>query len=142
MSKQLYLKIQTRHEELEDVATAVEEFGTEEDWPLDLVFKVNLVLEEIVINVMNYAHDEGLHPIEITLTSAADSLTIEVVDDGRPFDPLTDAPEPNTTADLQDRNVGGLGVHFVREMMDDVSYRREDGKNRLTMVALLANRAN
>lgn len=109
----------------------------EADWPLDLVFKVNLALEELVLNVMNYGHDDGLHEIDIKLVSEENSLTIEIVDDGRPFDPLNDAPIPDVNAELEDRTIGGLGIHFVRKMMDDVRYRREEGKNHLTLVTSL-----
>jgi len=134
----LRLKVETRHDELDRVTAAIEDFALEADWPLDLAFKVNLALEEIVINVMNYGHDDGLHEIDITLTTEEDSLTIEIVDDGRPFDPLHDAPIPDVNAELEDRNIGGLGIHFVRKMMDDVRYRREEGKNHLTLVTSLA----
>ena len=134
MSSELRLKIETKRDELDRVSETIEEFGLQEDWPLDLVFKVSLALEEIVINVMNYGHDDGLHEVEIILSCKDESLTIDVVDDGRAFDPLNDAPKPNVTAELEDRNIGGLGVHLVRKMMDDVRYRREQGKNHLTMV--------
>ena len=134
MSTQLSLEIETKHEELGRVSSAVEEFGHQENWPPDLVFKVNLALEEVVVNVINYGHEDGLHNVEITFTASAETLTIEVVDDGRPFDPLTEAPRPDLSGELEDRRIGGLGVHLVREMMDDVGYRREEGKNILTMV--------
>ena len=138
MGSELNLKVETRRDELDRVSTAIESFGLEADWPIDLVFKVNLALEELVINVMNYGHDGGLHEIDITLTSDENSLTIEIVDDGRPFDPLHDAPRPDVNAELEDRDIGGLGIHFVRKMMDDVRYRREEGKNHLTLVTSLA----
>ena len=137
MGTKLHLKVETRHDELDRVSAAIEEFAEEAEWPLDLVFKVNLALEEIVINVMNYGHDDGLHEIDITLTTEENSLTIEIVDDGRPFDPLHDAPKPDVNAELEDRDIGGLGIHFVRKMMDDVRYRREEGKNHLTLVTSL-----
>ena len=138
MSTELRLKVETRHDELDRVSAAIEDFALEADWPLDLAFKVNLALEEVVINVMNYGHEDGLHEIDIILTTEEDSLTIEIVDDGRPFDPLHDAPIPDVNAELEDRNIGGLGIHLVRKMMDDVRYRREEGKNHLTLVTSLA----
>ena len=138
MSTELRLRVETRHDELDRVSAAIEDFALEADWPLDLAFKVNLALEEVVINVMNYGHDDGLHEIDIILTTEEDSLTIEIVDDGRPFDPLHDAPIPDVNAELEDRNIGGLGIHLVRKMMDDVQYRREEGKNHLTLVTSLA----
>ena len=138
MGTELHLKVETKQDELDRVSTAIEDFGLQADWPLDLVFKVNLALEEVVINVMNYGHDDGLHEIEISLFSDENALTIEIVDDGRPFDPLHDAPRPNVTGELEDRNIGGLGIHLVRKMMDDVRYRREQGKNHLTLKTSIA----
>ncbi len=58
-------------------------------------------------------------------------VTVEITDDGRSFDPLTEAPEPDLDSSLNERRIGGLGVFFVRSMMDDLQYRREQGKNHL-----------
>lgn len=134
VASELHLTIETKQEELDRVSAQIEDFGMESDWPLDLVFKVNLVLEEIVINVINYGHDGGQHAVDISLVTDDDALTIDILDDGRPFDPLHDAPQPDVDAELEDRKIGGLGIHIVRKLMDDVRYSRENGKNRLTMV--------
>ena len=112
----------------------IEELGRQDDWPDELVFRVNLALEELGLNIMDYGLEDAQQVIEITLTSDDDSLVIEIVDEGRPFDPLTEAPAPDLDGPVEDRRVGGLGVHLVRTMMDDMQYRREQGKNRLTLV--------
>ena len=135
MSATLSLTVKTQAEELARITAAVEDFGEQEDWPPDLVFRVNLVLEELGMNIMNHGHDEGLHEFGITLVSEDDSLTIEIIDDGRPFDPLHDAKQPDVGAAIEDRPIGGLGIYFVHEMMDEMQYRREDGKNHLTLVS-------
>ena len=119
--------------ELERLANAVEEFAERESWAPEVVFRVNLVLEELVINVMTHGSDEGLAEIEVIVTSSEDLVSIRLSDNGVAFDPLTDAPEPEVTGSVEDRHVGGLGVHLVRTMMDNVSYRRERGRNLLTM---------
>ena len=126
-----------QEEILQLIATEVEELGQREAWPDSLVFKVNLVLEELGINVLSYGGEKGgPHPeIEIVITSEDDSLTIEVSDDGKPFNLLLEAPEPDVDAKIEDRSIGGLGVHLVQSMMDDLSYQHTGGKNRLTMVA-------
>ena len=131
---ELNLTIENRIEELRRLASLVEEFGAGENWPPDLVFQVNLVLEEVAINVINYGHDGGLHEIEIALTSELDALTIEVIDDGRAFDPTEDAKVPDVTLPMEERPVGGLGVYLVRTMMDEMRYRREGGRNHLTLL--------
>ena len=134
MSEQLKLKVETNPSELERISAAVEDIGQRENWPAQFIFRVNLVLEELGLNIMSYGYDEGLHEFEIALTSEADVLRIEVTDDGRPFDPLNEAPEPDLDASVDDRQVGGLGIHLVRTMVDEMSYRREQDKNHLTLV--------
>jgi len=135
VSARLSLKVKTDPSELERITAAVEDFGAQEDWAPDLVFRVNLVLEELGMNIMNHGYDEGLHEFDITLVSEDDSLTIEIVDDGRPFDPLHDAKQPDVGAAIEDRPIGGLGIYFVHEMMDEMHYEREQGRNHLTLVS-------
>ncbi|MYA59512.1 MAG: ATP-binding protein [Chloroflexi bacterium] len=130
--------IETRLEELNRLTEAVENLGEEDNWSPALVGKVNLVLEELAINTINHGHDGGLHDISITFSSTKDALTIEMVDDGKPFDPLTDAPVPDVNAPMEERPIGGLGVFLVRKLMDELTYRREEGRNHLTLVAYRA----
>ena len=59
---------------------------------------------------------------------------IEISDDGQPFNPLKDAPKPDLEAALEDRPIGGLGIHLVLTMMDEMHYRRENERNHLTLV--------
>lgn len=134
MSAKLHLTVETRLEEMERLSSAIEDLGRGDDWPADLSFQVNLVLEELWLNVVNHGHDDGFHEVEIELTSEAEAVTIETTDDGKPFDPLNDAPEPDLKGPLNDRTVGGLGIHLVRTMMDEMRYRREGGKNHLLLV--------
>ncbi len=137
MSAKLTLNIERSHDELGRITDAVDDLGHREDWSNDLLFRVHLVLEELVLNIIDYGFDDGKddHELVVVLMSEDDNLTIEITDDGIPFDPLHDAKVPDTDAPLEDRPIGGLGVHLVRTMMDEVSYRWEDGKNHLTLVA-------
>ncbi len=130
--------IETRLEELTRLTEVVENLGEQEDWSLALVGKVNLVLEELAMNTINHGHDEGLHEITVTFNSTDEALTIDVVDDGKPFDPLHDAPIPDVNAPIHERPIGGLGVYLVRKLMDELTYRREEGRNHLTLVAYRA----
>ena len=134
MSARLHLKLAARPEELQRINTALEEFGEGEDWPPKLLYRVNLALEELGLNVMTHGQEAGASELEVIVTSEAETITIEIVDDGPRFDPLQDAPLPDIEADLPERPIGGLGIHLVRTMMEEVSYRYEDGKNRLTLV--------
>ena len=138
MSAELSLKVETRVAELERISAAVKAFGEQQNWPANLIFKVTLVLEELGINIMNNGYDDGLHEFEIVLTSEPDTLRVEVLDDGRPFDPLNDAPIPDLESSLDDRPVGGLGIYLVRSMVDRMHYRRTGDQNRLTLEINLA----
>ena len=142
MSEKLSLKFEpasgsSQDDILQHIASEVEELGQRESWPDSLVFKVNLVLEEVGINILSYGGETGgpWPEFEIVIASEDDSLIIEVSDEGRPFDPFNDAPKPSIDAAIEDRNVGGLGIHLVKTMMDDTSYQHSGGRNRLTMVA-------
>ena len=138
MGRRRTLTIETRLEELTRLAESVEKLGEEDEWPLALVGKVNLVLEELAINTINHGHDSGLHEISFTFNSTEKALTIEMVDDGKRFDPLTDAPVPDVNAPMDERPIGGLGVFLVRKLMDELTYRRDEGRNHLTLVAYRA----
>ena len=134
MSAKLRLTIETRLDELERLSTTIEDLGRDDNWSFDLSFQVNLVLEELWLNVVNHGHEDGFHEVEIELTSEAESLTVEITDEGKPFNPLNEAPAPDVTASLEDRSMGGLGLHLVRTLMDELRYRREGGRNHLTLV--------
>ena len=99
----------------------------------DLVFSLNLVLEEAVINVIQYAYpqDED-HTIELTAEQKNEQLVFTLKDVGIPFD-STKVSAPDTDLAMEDRQIGGLGIYFVRQLMDEVTYKREDGMNVLTM---------
>ena len=131
MTSPVFLKIAPNHDQLELIPAAVEEFAERDNWPPDLVFKLNLVLEELGVNIVNYSGATG--DIEISLASDSERVTVEITDDGRPFNPLIDQESPDVSAPLGDRPIGGLGIHLVRSMMDEMRYSREDGRNKLAI---------
>ena len=134
MSAKLSLTMGFEAADLPRIQSAIGEFSREQDWPPDIEFQVDLVLEELVLNVVNHGSRGGEGEINIELVSDPEAVIIQIIDDGRPFDPLTDAPEPDTESGIDDRAVGGLGIHLVRTMMDDVTYRREENKNYMRLV--------
>ena len=135
MSETLTLNVKSDRAELEQVIDVMDGLAEREEWAPDFTYRVHLALEELVLNVMDYGYDDGAQDIEIHLTSDADAITIEIVDSGRPFDPLSDAPQPDLDAPVEERRVGGLGVHLVKTLMDRMDYKRENEQNRLTVVA-------
>lgn len=122
--------------ELERLAEAFDDFADRHEVSDQARFQLQLCLEEMVLNVINYGFDDDAeHEIHVDFDFQIDSrtITVNILDDGRRFDPLTEVPEPDVDAKLEDRTVGGLGVHFVRTFMDGASYHHERGKNRLTL---------
>ncbi len=127
-------RIEANLDELRQVAAATEDIGLQENWSPAVVHQVDLAIEEIGNNIVRHGLDGGPGVIEITFTSDAEAITIEIADDGRPFNPLTDAPKPDLEAGLEDRPIGGLGIHLVLTMMDEMHYKREKERNHLTLV--------
>ena len=94
---------------------------------------MQVALDEILTNILNYAYtDQGEHEIRIRLRIVDDALEAMIEDDGKPFNPLQIAP-PDVRAPLRERKIGGVGVHFVKNLMNEVSYDRVDGRNRLVL---------
>jgi serine/threonine-protein kinase RsbW len=96
-------------------------------------FQINLALEEAFTNVLSYGLPEhGGRFIKIAITTAQGVLNVRVEDDGKPFNPLN-AREPTLQYDIENCGIGGLGIHLIKQVMDDVRYERYRNKNVLTM---------
>lgn len=135
MSATLHLRVRNRIEELPGVSEAVEALAEEQGWAPDLTYAVVLGLEEVATNVVRHGGgEEGGSEIEIEVASSDDEIRVEVRDSGKAFDPFHEAPEPDLDAGVEERKIGGLGVHFVKMLMDETSYSREAGRNHVTMV--------
>jgi sigma-B regulation protein RsbU (phosphoserine phosphatase) len=95
--------------------------------------QLNLALEEAVVNVMSYAYPAGTKgDINIEAEANDRRLKFIVSDSGVPFDPTAKA-EVDTSLSVEERPIGGLGIHLVRQIMDSINYERVDGKNILTL---------
>lgn len=99
-----------------------------------LLYQIRLVCEEIIVNVINYAYPESTGNVRVSYNVPDDSreLTIVIYDSGIPFDPLA-KDDPDINLPLNERKIGGLGIFMVRQSMDTVSYKRENGMNVLTL---------
>ncbi len=92
-----------------------------------------LAFDELLSNIIYYAYrDEDEHIIEIQIDLTGDAITATITDDGIPFDPFQ-SEEPDTTVAMEAREIGGLGIHLVRQIIDHVDYDRLDGKNVVTL---------
>jgi len=94
---------------------------------------LNLAVEEAVVNVMQYAYPAGTQGnLDIEASFNAEELKLVISDAGTPFDPTTKS-EADVTSDVENRSIGGLGIHLIRQIMDSVTYERVNGKNVLTL---------
>ena len=96
------------------------------------LFAVELVTEEAVINVFNYAYPHGEGKVRLRCMEDGDRFVIEVTDWGVPFE-ATALSDPDVTSPLEERPVGGLGIHLIKKMSDEMRYTREDGRNVLKL---------
>jgi anti-sigma regulatory factor (Ser/Thr protein kinase) len=135
VSAKLTIKIEPDNFDLDAIFAEVETLAEREEWAAGLTFRVNLALEELTLNTMTHGRHDELEAIEVILDSEEDALTIEITDNGLPFNPLEDAPDPSVDGSLQDRDVGGLGVYLVHTLMDEMQYKRAEGRNCLTLKA-------
>jgi sigma-B regulation protein RsbU (phosphoserine phosphatase) len=123
--------------DLDEVQRAIEHFGNFADdinLPEALVNVLNMVFDELLANIISYGYlDDDEHLIEIKLDCSSDRMILLLSDDGKPFNPLSLA-SPDTSASLEDREIGGLGIHLVKSMMDSVEYQRQQNKNVLTLL--------
>jgi serine/threonine-protein kinase RsbW len=119
--------------EIGKLAQFIEEIGEDFSLSPDIVFNLNLVLEEAVVNVINYAYPKEEHQsIYLSAKLLEDSIVFVLTDTGLEFDP-TKAPDADITLSADDRPIGGLGIFLIRQIMNQVKYERIDGKNVLTL---------
>ena len=127
------IRIAADVKEIERLNRLVRQFGELHDVPSRTLYAVNLALDELVTNVVLYGFDDPTgREVLINIATAGTELTASVADDGKEFNPLT-VKTPDLNAGLAERDLGGLGIHLVRSLMDHVNYQREGAKNVLTV---------
>ena len=129
----LTLTLVNQPSEIERACTAVEEFVAARGLSPDVGYALALTLDEVVANVIRHGYagtDE--HTIRVRLWHEPDMLTMQVEDDAKAFNPLL-APPPDLDVPIDRRPIGGLGIHIMRTMMDDLEYKRVNGQNLLTV---------
>ena len=97
------------------------------------VSRVELAAEEALVNIFRYAYPEAPGDVEMICSSEEGHFAVEIVDSGIPFDP-TAMPHPKAVDGVHEREPGGLGIYFIKKMMDEVRYRRDKDRNILTLI--------
>lgn len=126
---------------LEDVQVAIQRFETfaeETDLAFPIVMKASIVFDELLSNIVKYGFmDKNEHFIEISVELESNKLLISFSDDGIPFNPFQTVP-PDLSLPVEEREIGGLGIHLVRELMNEYGYKRNVNRNVVTMCKYLS----
>lgn len=119
--------------ELEALSKHLNKFGRLTGLSEACITDVNICLDELFTNIVSYGFEDDLeHIIRFTMDLDSQVLTLSIEDEGIPFNPL-EKKAPEIPVDLIDVRIGGLGIHIVRKLMDDIRYKRKQGKNKLTL---------
>jgi serine/threonine-protein kinase RsbW len=138
MKRDYCFELKSKLSELQTLCRHLEDCGDVMELPQKCLLEINLGLDELFTNIISYGFgDESEHQIKFSLAKDRETLVVQVEDDGIPFNPL-DAAGPVESQDLDSINIGGLGIHLVKEVMDDIDYQRVEGKNKLILKKCVA----
>ncbi len=126
--------IEARRENLDQVLGFMDAHLERRDCPMKVMLQLDIAVEELFVNIANYAYGDQVGQAVIRLQEEHDpeGISITFIDEGMPFDPLA-KPDPDVTLGAMDRSIGGLGIYMVKKSMDDMKYRYEDNRNILTI---------
>ena len=123
--------------ELETLCQHLNKFGQDAALSEACITDVNICLDELFTNIVCYGFEDDLeHMTRFSMQLNSNVLTISIEDEGVPFNPL-EMEDPEIPADLIDVRIGGLGIHIIKKLMDDICYERKQGKNKLTIIKLI-----
>ena len=119
--------------ELDTLCENLEKYGRQIGLSSKMVFELNLALDELFTNIISYGlKDDRDHLIRITLTPEKEMLCLCVEDDGIAFDP-TEFDQPDVSCSVSQCKIGGLGIHIINKLMDEICYERCGNKNILQL---------
>ncbi len=130
----MQLRIKAQVENIDVLTEFINEQLEGMDCPLKAIMQIDIALDELFSNVCNYAYDEKIGDVLVTLEELEDQnmVSISLIDAGKPFDPLSLA-DPDVTLSLHERAIGGLGIFMVKRTMDELTYEYREGNNIVTI---------
>ena len=134
MAKRKYsFELKSDLSELDKLCQNLEEFGQKFGLSKKLIFEINLALDELFTNIISYGfQDDREHIVRVTLTPENDQLCLCIEDDGKPFNPI-EFEGPDVACSVEECKIGGLGIHIMKRLMDEICYERCDDKNVLNL---------
>jgi anti-sigma regulatory factor (Ser/Thr protein kinase) len=119
--------------ELDILCQNLEAFGQKFGLSQKLIFEINLALDELFTNIISYGfQDEKEHIVKVTLAPENDQLCLCIEDDGKPFNPI-EFESPDVACSVEKCKIGGLGIHIMKKLMDEICYERCGDKNVLSL---------
>ena len=132
--KKFETTLKNRKEDIEKLKLRFNEFADQNGIPPGDCRKIDIVIDELLVNIISYAFkDEDLHDIDVEFEMKDRDLHMVFADNGLPFNPLT-AKSPDIHQNLEERDIGGLGIHLVRNLVNDITYHRSKERNVLKLV--------
>jgi len=133
MDDHLLIRITNNISEIAKVSQLFNDFITQHQLSNKIINVVELALDETLNNIITYGYDDqNKHEINIHISLSDNCLQLQIQDDGREFNPLH-TPLADTGSPIEDRRIGGLGIHLIKKTMDDIHYKYENKKNCITM---------
>jgi len=134
MAKNTYsFELKSDLSELDRLCQNLETFGQKFGLSKKLIFEINLALDELFTNIISYGfQDDEEHLVRITLTPENDQLCLCIEDDGKPFNPI-EFESPDVSCSVEKCKIGGLGIHIMKKLMDEICYERCEDKNVLNL---------
>ncbi|MCB4768741.1 ATP-binding protein [Ancylobacter sp. Lp-2] len=134
---QLDLRLENDLAELEPLVRALDFFCETSALPEKVAHRLTMAVDELINNAVDYGYpDHRAGEITVSLRHRGTQVEIELADDGDAFDPFT-APAPDLTSPIEDRRIGGLGVHLIRTLAASFAYRRDGDRNVVTLAFTL-----
>ncbi len=125
----LRINLKNQLNEIQRLQDAFAQFAAAKEMETTTIRELHVVFDELLSNIVCYAYlDEENHEIEVEIDASKKRLKITIVDDGRAFNPL-EADKPDTSLPLEERKIGGLGIHLVLNMVDELTYKRDGNRN-------------
>ena len=126
------LTLEAKTENLEQVLEFVNGLLEEKNSPMNLVFELDIAVEELFVNIAHYAYTPEIGEATIQVSFEEEDVVITFIDRGIPYNPWA-KKDPDITLSLEERQIGGLGIYMVKNSMDEVDYAYIDGKNVVTI---------
>jgi serine/threonine-protein kinase RsbW len=119
--------------EIPEISSCLDTVMRAHGFPEDDILDTQLAVEEAITNIITHGYSDAGGEIVVSCRACDGSVEVRLEDRAKPFDPLA-LPEPDITGDIGDREVGGLGIFLIRQVMDEIRYRFEEGKNILLLI--------